>query len=148
MRCGWCRSSAPCTSRSTTGWCGCSVPTSRRSATGRGSPNASPAAKRLIVETAIEAGKRGVSSVLDLGFQRADQRQRIAQQAQAAGLAVRLHFIDVPAEERWRRVSGRNDAQGETYRVTVTRPMFDFIESIWQPPSPDEMAALDGVRLA
>ena len=100
-----------------------------------------------IVETAIEAGKRSVSSVLDLGFPRADQRQRIAQQAQAAGLAVRLHFIDVPAEERWRRVSGRNGVQGETYRVTVIRPMFDFIESIWQPPSPDEMAALDGVRV-
>lgn len=101
-----------------------------------------------IVETAIEAGKRSVSSVLDLGFQRADQRQRIAQQAQAAGLAVRLHFIDVPAEERWRRVNGRNDAQGETYRVTVTRPMSDFIESIWQPPSANEMVALDGVRVA
>ena len=51
-------------------------------------------------------------------------------------------------EERWQRVSGRNDAQGETYRVTVTRPMFDFIESSWQPPSPDEMAALGGVRVA
>jgi predicted kinase len=102
----------------------------------------------LIVETAAEAGRRGVSSVLDLGFQRADQRQRIAQQAQAAGLSIRLHFIDVPTEERWRRVSGRNDAQGETYRMTVTRPMFDFIESIWQPPSPDELAALDGVRVA
>ena len=102
----------------------------------------------LIVETAIEAGKRSVSSVLDLGFQHADQRQRIAQQVQAAGLAVRLHLIDVPAEERWRRVSGRNDVQGETYRVTVTRPMFDFIESIWQPPSANEMVALDSVRVA
>ncbi len=102
----------------------------------------------LMVETAAEAGRRGVSSVLDLGFQRADQRQRIAQQATAADLSARLHFIDVPTEERWRRVSGRNDAQGETYRMTVTRPMFDFIESIWQPPSSDEMAALDGVRVA
>jgi predicted kinase len=102
----------------------------------------------LIVEMAVEAGKRGVSSVLDLGFQRADQRQRIAQQAQAASLSTRLYFIDVSAEERWHRVSGRNDARGETYRVTVTRPMFDFIESIWQPPSPDEMVALDGVRVA
>jgi predicted kinase len=101
----------------------------------------------LIVEMAAEAGRRGVSSVLDLGFQRADQRRRIAEQARAAGLSVRLHFIDVSAEERWRRVSRRNDAQGETYRVTVTRPMFDFIESIWQAPSPDEMTALDGVRV-
>jgi predicted kinase len=101
----------------------------------------------LIVETAAEAGRRGVSSVLDLGFQRVDQRQRIAQQAQAAGLAVRLHFIDVPAEERWHRVRGRNDAQGGTYRLTVTRSMFDFIESIWQPPSLEEMSALDGVHI-
>ncbi len=102
----------------------------------------------LIVEMATEAGRRGVSSILDLGFQRADHRQRIAQQAKAAGLGVRLHLIDVAVEERWRRVSGRNDAPGETYRVTVTRPMFDFIESIWQPPSPGELAALDGVRVA
>lgn len=104
--------------------------------------------ERLIVESAVAAGRRGVSSILDLGFQRADQRQRIADQAQAAGLAARLHFLDVPADERWQRVSGRNTTQGETYRVTVTRPMFDFIESIWQPPGPDEMAALDGVRIA
>jgi len=102
----------------------------------------------LIVETAVEVGRRGVSSVLDLGFQRGDHRQRIAQRALGVGLAVRLHFIDVSAEERWRRVDNRNDARGETYRVTVTRPMFDFIESIWQPPSTDEMAALDGVRVA
>lgn len=101
----------------------------------------------LIVETAADAGRLGMSSVLDLGFQRADQRQRVAAQAQAAGLAVRLHFLDVPATERWRRVTNRNDEQGETYRVTVTRPMFDFIESIWQPPSQQEMAALDGVRV-
>jgi predicted kinase len=95
----------------------------------------------LIVEMAVETGRRGVSSILDLGFQRAEQRQRSARQAEAAGLAVRLRFIDVPAEERWRRVSGRNATQGGTYRVTVTRPMFDFIESIWQPPTADEMAA-------
>jgi len=61
---------------------------------------------------------------------------------------VRLHFIDVSTKERWRRVSGRNDARGETYRVTVTRPMLDFIGSIWRPPSPDEMAALGGARVA
>lgn len=45
----------------------------------------------LVLEMATEAGRRGVSSVLDLGFQRTDQRQRIAQQAAAAGLSARLH---------------------------------------------------------
>ena len=117
--------------------------------TGRGSPSASPAARALIVETAMEAGNRGVSSVLDLGFQRADQRQRIAQQAQAAGLgrAPALHRrarrrAMAPGERPQRRSRARPIA------MTVTRSMFDFIEAIWQPPSADEMAALDGVRVA
>jgi hypothetical protein len=54
----------------------------------------------------------------------------------------------VPADERWRRVQARNTAKGETYRIEVTRPMFDFIESIWQPPDEAEMLALAGVRIA
>lgn len=96
----------------------------------------------LIFDQAVEIGRQGVSSILDLAFLRADRRNAIASQATAAGLGVRLHFLDVPAEERWRRVCARNQARGETYRVTVSRPMFDFIESIWQPPTTAEMAAL------
>lgn len=100
-----------------------------------------------VIVTALQLGRIGVSSILDLGLLRTDRRQSIAATATAAGLAVRLHFVDVTAEERWRRVLARNDEKGETYRVTVTRPMFDFIETIWQPPTANEMAALNGVRV-
>ncbi len=100
-----------------------------------------------IAATAIAAGRRGLSSILDIGCQRADRRRAVADRARAAGLGVRLHCIDVPADERWRRVCGRNERRGETWRVTVTRPMFDFIETIWQPPDATEMAELDGVRV-
>ena len=104
--------------------------------------------ERHIEATALALGRLGVSSVLDLGLQRADKRRAVADAARAAGLGVKLHVVDVPAEERWRRVLARNEQQGETYRVTVTRPMFDFIETIWQAPDAAEMAALDGVRVA
>ncbi len=103
--------------------------------------------ERQMVATALQLGHLGVPSVLDLGLQRADQRQRVAAPAMAAGLGVHLHFLDVDAAERWRRVEGRNDERGETFRLTVTRPMFDFIETIWQPPGADEMATLNGVRV-
>lgn len=102
----------------------------------------------LIVDHALQLGRCGVSSILDLAFLRADLREAVRRHAEAAGLAIRLHLVDVPAEERWRRVCGRNEEKGQTYRITVTRPMFDLIETIWQPPSPDEMAALKGVRVA
>ena len=60
---------------------------------------------------------------------------------------MRLHLLDPDPEERWRRVNARNEARGETFRVTVTRPMFDFIESLWQRPTPEEMAALNGIEV-
>ncbi len=104
--------------------------------------------ERRMVATALEAGRLGVPAVLDLGLQRADQRRRVAAPALAAGLAVHLHFIDVDVEERWRRVEHRNAEKGETFRLAVTRPMFDFIETIWQPPDAAEMAALNGRRVA
>ena len=104
--------------------------------------------ERQIVVTALDLARSGVPSVLDLGLQQADQRRRVAERATAAGVGVRLHFLDVDATERWRRVEARNEQQGETYRVKVTRPMFDFIETIWQPPTPEEMSAFDGVRIA
>jgi predicted kinase len=103
--------------------------------------------ERHIEETALALGRLGVSSVLDTGLQRADRRRALADAARAAGLGVRLHFVDVPADERWRRVMARNGQKGETYRITVTRPMFDFIETIWQPPDAREMTDLNGVRV-
>ena len=99
----------------------------------------------LILRTATGAGRRGLPTVLDLSFLQRDQRARAAREA---GLAVRLHLLDPDAETRWARVQARNEAQGETYRLAVTRPMFDFIESVWQRPDPEEMADLDGLRIA
>ena len=103
--------------------------------------------ERHIEETALALGRLGVSSVLDTGLLRADTRRALAEAARGAGFGVKLHFIDVPADERWRRVTARNERQGETYRLTVTRPMFDFIETIWQAPDATEMTDLDGVRV-
>jgi predicted kinase len=98
--------------------------------------------------TAASVAQRGVPCVLDLGFARAESRARFAALAGDAGLTVQLHFIDVAATERWRRVRARNAEQGETYQLgfDVTREMFDFVESLWEPPTDAEMLAYDGVR--
>jgi len=104
--------------------------------------------ERQILATALDLARTGVPSILDLGLQRVDQRRRVADRAAAAGVGVRLHFLDIDATERWRRVEARNKQQGETFRMKVTRPMFDFIETIWQPPTAEEMSAFDGVRIA
>ena len=97
---------------------------------------------------AIQTAGRNVPCVLDLGFSQTHSRAKFAGLAKAAGLSVQLHFIDVPAEERWRRVQARNARKGETYQLAfdVTREMFDFVEGLWEPPTDAEMLAYAGVR--
>ncbi len=99
--------------------------------------------------TAAQVARCGAPAILDLGFTKALDRRRFADMAAGQGLAVRLHFLDIPAEERWRRVQRRNADKTETYQLPfdVTREMFDFVEGLWEPPSAKEMADLDGLRI-
>jgi predicted kinase len=93
---------------------------------------------------ATRCAQAGTAPVLDLSFLRAGSRASFAALARQAGCDVALHVLDVPAEERWQRVTSRNATRGETFSLTVTRPMFDFIESIWEPPTAAEMTAYRG----
>lgn len=101
----------------------------------------------LIATMAVQTARRGTDAVLDLSFLRGADRERFATMARDAGLDVKLHYVDVDPQERWRRVCERNASKGETYHLTVTRFMFDSIESMWQPPSDAELGTLNGIRV-
>lgn len=100
-----------------------------------------------IFAMARQAAARGVPAVLDLGFTTKAHRDKFRARGEQAGLRVAVHFIDVPAEERWRRVEQRNAEQGETYSLTVDRGMFDFMEGLWEPPGEAEWRAGGGLRI-
>lgn len=98
---------------------------------------------------AAQAAALGTPSVLDLGFTNFAQRKRIADLARDAGLSVQLHVLDIPADIRWARVQGREQSPADEHRLpfTITREMFDYVETLWEPPTPAEMAALNGLRI-
>jgi predicted kinase len=81
----------------------------------------------------------GVSVVLDLGFLKQDHRQKFYGLAAQAGLAIEAHLIEADIETRWQRTGHRNEAQGETFSLNVTREMFDFCEEIFERPKDDEL---------
>jgi predicted kinase len=103
----------------------------------------------LIWRTAADVAARGTPCVLELGLTSRSARVRYVALAEADGFPVRLHFLDVPADERWRRVEARNRQPGGTGQLDfqIIREMFDFVEAMWEPPTPEEMAACDGVRI-
>ena len=100
-----------------------------------------------IFALARQLAARGIPSVLDLGFTTLAHRDKFRDLAAEAGLAAAVHFIDVPADERWNRVNHRNTERGETYAMTVDRQMFDFMEGLWEPPSEVEWSAEGGLRI-
>ena len=90
---------------------------------------------------------RDVPAVLDLGFTKRKHRDKFRDLAREAGLSAPVHFVDVPADERWYRVNRRNKEQGRTYAMQVDRQMFDFMESLWEPPTQDEWSRDGGCRI-
>jgi predicted kinase len=89
----------------------------------------------------------GVPVVLDLGFTRADHRTKFAALASGVGAKVQLHWLDIPAEERWQRVLQRNHKKGDTFSMEVDRVMFDFMEGQWHAPTEAEMRAMNGATV-
>jgi predicted kinase len=101
-----------------------------------------------IWSVARDAARQGLPSVLDLGFTTHNSRCRFVDLAREAGFQSQLHWIDVPADERWRRVEQRNQRPSEQQlEFAVTREMFDYVESLWEPPEPAEMADVNGLRV-
>ncbi|HEX4711620.1 ATP-binding protein [Phenylobacterium sp.] len=82
----------------------------------------------------------GRSVILDIGLMRKADRARVREIAEAAGLALVFHFVDAPQEVRRARVSSRNVVRGESFAIEVTPDLFEFIEGVYEPPEPAELA--------
>ncbi|MBS0334778.1 MAG: ATP-binding protein [Proteobacteria bacterium] len=81
----------------------------------------------------------GGSVILDIGLMRKADRERVRQIAEGAELDLQWHFVDAPAAVRRARVEGRNEVRGEGFAIEVSPDMFDFIEGVYEPPTPDEL---------
>lgn len=76
--------------------------------------------------------------VLDVAtFQRA-HRDFIRNWAASVNSKVTLHYISAGPKIRRARVLKRNEEKGKTYSFNVPEWMFDWSESIFEPPSEDE----------
>jgi predicted kinase len=94
-----------------------------------------------IEAVAQQLASAGVDAILDLGFTTRAQRLAWLERGRAAGVAVELHVLDVPAEVRWQRVRERNEGSSATYTFAVSREMFDAMEAMWELPDADELAS-------
>jgi predicted kinase len=98
---------------------------------------------RSIVEAiqsdiALCALRLGVDVILENGFWGRAERDQYRARAEAVGAATRLHFLDVPRNELWRRLMARNAAlPPDTFHISAEQ-----LEEWWElfeAPTADEL---------
>lgn len=81
----------------------------------------------------------GTSVIMDIGLMRRADRARVKEIAEGADLPLQFHYVDAPVEMRRARVAERNTVRGENFAIEVTPEMFDFVEGVFELPSPEEL---------
>ena len=84
----------------------------------------------------------GLSVVLDFGLWARIERDEMRSVARGLGVGVELHYLDVPADELWRRIEARNSAPPWD-NEPIGRADFDEWLSTFQAPDAAELAMFD-----
>lgn len=84
----------------------------------------------------------GLSVVLDYGLWARVERDAMRSVARDLGVGVELHFLDVPADELWRRIEARN-AEPPWDSEPISRAHLDAWLAIFQAPDAAELALFD-----
>jgi len=100
----------------------------------------------LIFKNTLDRSSRDENTILDLGFSISEHRKKFIDLFLSHGVSIETHYVDVPADVRWKRVQKRNEEKGQTFAMTVDRQMFDFIESIFETPGPSEGAKIKIIK--
>jgi predicted kinase len=91
---------------------------------------------------AQEILRLGVSVVLDFGLWARIERDEMRSVARGLGVGVELHYLDVPADELWRRIDARN-SQPPWDSYPIRRADLDGWLPLFQAPDAAELALFD-----
>ena len=91
---------------------------------------------------AREILRLGVSVVLDFGLWARTERDEMRSAARGLGVAVELHYLDVPTDELWRRIEARN-SQPPWDSHPIRRADLDRWLRMFEAPDAAELALFD-----
>jgi predicted kinase len=91
---------------------------------------------------AQEILRLGLSVVLDFGLWARSERDELRSAARDLGVGVELHYLDVPADELWRRLKARN-SQPPWNSYPIRRADLDGWLRLFQAPDAAELALFD-----
>lgn len=93
-------------------------------------------------ERAQELLKDGKSVIMDNGFWARKERDNLRLEARRLGVGVKLHYLDVPIDELWKRIELRNKTP-ENNGVELNRKQLENAAGCMQAPDHEEMKLFD-----
>jgi predicted kinase len=91
---------------------------------------------------AQEILRLGVSVVLDFGLWARIERDEMRSTARSLGVGVELHYLEVPADDLWRRIEARN-SEPPWDSHPIHRADLDKWLRVFQPPDAVELTLFD-----
>lgn len=99
----------------------------------------------IIQNLVMQLEASNTDSILDLGLSKFKHREKFRKFAKANNFKIKLHFLDIPSETRWERITSRNEEKGETFEFKVTRENFEFMETWFETPTNEEL--INGITI-
>lgn len=85
----------------------------------------------------------GNDAIVELGLVHRKDRFSLYERAEAGPYDYAVYVLDLPVDERRKRVRHRNAEKGPTFSMEVPDAVFDMASEIWEPIDSDECAGRD-----
>lgn len=95
--------------------------------------------EQIIIDLIIQLELENTDVILDLGLSKFEHREKFRRFARNNNYLCKIHFLDISAATRLKRVQQRNIEKGATFEFEVTHENFEFMESWFEKPTKDEM---------
>jgi predicted kinase len=100
----------------------------------------------VLYQHAMALLRHGTDVILEDGLWRREERKQKFDDARAARARIELHVFEVDLEILWARLQHRNDeAAAESYPISYEE--LQQARSVFQPPTPDELSAVDAYAI-
>jgi predicted kinase len=96
-------------------------------------------AESLILEYVKPLENINVDSILDLGLSKQTHREKFRVFAKTNNFKIKLHYLDISKEERFKRIQKRNQEKGANFEFEVSKENFVFMESWFEKPTKKEL---------
>lgn len=95
--------------------------------------------EELMWEIAVRVLKAGVDVILDFGFWSKAERDEFQQKAHSMGANFKIHYMDVPNDIIWERLSARNQLAGDNAVFFVGKEEFEEWSNLFEIPTKEEL---------